>query len=123
MEVGSLVALAVTFSAALLVSWTLLLPFFSNEENEAEETDGELNAAVQFNELHRRRENTFAALEELENELSSGKISQEEYELSKAELTRDAAQYLQQIEDAEVRIANTEDTSSGEDTEHESNSN
>ncbi len=127
-EVGSLIALAVTFSAALLVSWTLLVPFFSNEaDDELDARDGDLNTTVQLSELQRRKDNAIAALEELEHELASGKIAEEEYTLSKAELTREAAQYIKRLEDAQRRTSDTEEASgegpaSEEAREYESNS-
>ena len=95
MSVFSVVLLAVTFFAALAVSWALLLPIFREpEDNKIDEQENQIARMT----LLERKEILLQALEELEQDLAAARVTSSDYEKTKAELTRDLAQSLSQID-------------------------
>ncbi len=84
MTLVSLIALALSFFMAMVASWTLLLPFFDGDNAEAK-------ADNQTVDLKLKKESLLDALEDLEQDHTSGKVSSEDYQSSKAELTAEAA--------------------------------
>lgn len=95
---SSMVAVTIAFSFifALLSSWVLLVPFFSEREVE-EPVPGEQLAQEA---LRLRKEQTLSEIEELEMDRIGGKITDADYQQSRAELTADAADILERLDRA-----------------------
>ena len=90
----------VSFILALFASWVVLEPFFSSALAETDSGVGsgpellpELLMDAQY-----RKEESFLALEELEQDFVAGKISAEDYERSRSELLADTAKLLSEVE-------------------------
>ena len=90
------VAIAFSFIFALLSSWVLLVPFFS-ERGVDEPIAGEQLAR---DTLRLRKEQTLSEIEELEMDRIGGKITDADYQQSRAELTADAADILDRLDRA-----------------------
>jgi len=91
MNLFSLIALALSFFLAMLASWALLLPFFEGEE--VASAGGERR-----NDLLLKKETVLDALEDLNEDHQSGKISDTQFAESKRELTAQAAEILRDLE-------------------------
>ena len=105
MTLVSLIALALSFFMAMVASWTLLLPFFDGDNAEAK-------ADNQTVDLKLKKESLLDALEDLEQDHTSGKVSSEDYQSSKAELTAEAALVISslsphsEVEEKESAVGN-----------------
>lgn len=89
MTVDALVVLAVSFLCALAVSWGIVLPFF---QKQVQPGAGAAEREQQLMDAAARKERIVQALEDLEQDHISQKITDEDYRLSKAELTAEAVQ-------------------------------
>ncbi len=90
----------VSFILALLASWVVLEPFFSGALGETDSGVGsgpELLPELLMD-AQCRKEESFLALEELEQDFVAGKISVEDYERSRSELLADTAKLLSEVE-------------------------
>ncbi len=86
MAIASLVMLAVSLFFALIISWAIVLPFFQQAENQR----GVAEHVQIVRDAIERKERVLQALEDLEQEYLSEKLSEEDYQQSKAELTHEA---------------------------------
>lgn len=96
MSLFTLVFIAVTFLFALAASWALVVPFFSSEGVDSIFSEEDSIST----ELVERKERIMEALEDLEQDIAGGKISELDYERNKAELTAEAAKCLAEIDKA-----------------------
>ncbi len=94
----SLIPLALSFLFALLVSWGVVLPFFQK----GGERRGISAEDQSLADMRQRKERLMQALEELEQEHLGGRLSDEEYQLTRAELTQEAAQCLAQLDQSQL---------------------
>ena len=92
MGIVSIMIVATTILLALITSWALLLPFFSEANDNA--GDGKQQM---FADLLARKESLFKVLEELEHDYLSGKILEEDYLSSKEELSSKLAKCLEEL--------------------------
>ena len=105
MTLVSLIALALSFFMAMFASWTLLLPFFDSEEAVVQPDNQSVD-------LKLKKESLLDALEDLEQDHTSGKVSNEDYQSSKAELTAEAALVISslspnpEVEEKESAVGN-----------------
>ncbi len=98
MELAELVATAVSFLFSLAISWALMAPFFAKEE---EGNAGEESRELEKESLLRRKDMLFESLEDLELERAGGKIDENHYESSKAELTKQTSDCLSSLDSLE----------------------
>ncbi len=99
MNSAAVVTIAFSFLVALLCSWVLLLPFFSERVvDEAISPD-----ETARNALNVRKELALTEIEELEMDRLGGKINEADYQQSRAELTADAADILNKLENTPNR--------------------
>lgn len=89
MDIASLIALALSFALALLCSWAILVPFFGAEQEPVDATDGR-RREDERRELLAREESVLDALEDVEQDFHSGKLSEQDYSEAKSELTEEA---------------------------------
>lgn len=94
MTVESLVVLAITFFLALISSWALVVPFFQTNDK----LQGMAEPEQLFQDVVERKERILQALEELEQEFLSEKLSEEDYQQTKTELTDEAVQCLKTLD-------------------------
>ena len=92
MTIVSLIFLAVSFLLALAMSWALLVPFF--------EGVGERENANERDELLMQKETLLDALEDLEQDYRSSKLSNEDYGDSKNELLAQTGEVLAKLQTA-----------------------
>jgi hypothetical protein len=102
MMLEPLILLAVTFLFALVASWALLVPFFEPQKF-ATGVGGEED---ELRDLAERQEIALQALAELETDYLAGKLGQDDYQKSKAELVRDAAFYLEKLASSSKKKGN-----------------
>lgn len=91
----------ISFVLALFASWAVLEPMFSSsgDHTHGVRPDAALDAvAERLKNARYRKEETFLALEELEQDFRAGKVAPADYESSKAELLADAAAQHAEIE-------------------------
>lgn len=96
----SMIIAAVTFFLALLATWALLLPYLAVSEvtSETESAEREQRESLEI-----RKETAFTELEELEEDHVTRRITEREYEKSRAELAVEAGEYQRSIEELEKR--------------------
>lgn len=102
MSIFSIIAMALSFAIALLCSWALLIPFFSSNEHPERETSEDMRR-----ELLAKEESILQALEDVEQDYSLGKLTETDYNASRAELTEDAGSVLTQLDELEGNAAET----------------
>lgn len=88
----ALVNLVLSLLAAFICSWGLLLPFFSSGQSVDEVNEGQA-------ELSLKRDNALNSLLELDQELASGKIAEQDYEHLRAELLAEAAVAIKALDE------------------------
>lgn len=94
MELIELLSIAVSFAFALGISWCLVAPFFSKEEVFL----GEGSEVVAKETLIRRKEMLLESLEDLDAEWQAGKMLDEQYERTKAELQQRTSECIAQLD-------------------------
>ena len=82
MTLGALIAIALSFFLALFASWALLLPFFESESPEG------ARGGDRKRDLVLKRDFMLDALEDLEQDFRSQKITENDYQEAKQELER-----------------------------------
>lgn len=93
MDTAGLVAVALSFMGALTCSWALLRPFFDPAEEDREGFEAERRT-----ELALRREHLFGALEDLEVDRISNRVSANDYDDAKRELAGETALVMAELE-------------------------
>lgn len=99
MNTAAVLSIAFSFLFALVCSWVMLLPFFEERVPDVV-APGDQPAR---DALEIRKEQALSELEELEMDRLGGKITDADYQQSRAELTADAAAILQQLEQSSDR--------------------
>lgn len=100
MTIQTLIAIALSFSIALVISWALVLPFFQStaKRRGVAEKDQLLIDALD------RKERVIQALEDLEQDFLAKKLSDEDYRQSKSELVEEAVASVALIERLDTAI-------------------
>ena len=97
MTLSDLLSIAVTGFFSLVVSWCLLLPFFTDDSSEVDA--GDSDNPLRRKELLLKKERLMCALEDLEIDYKLGRVSKEEFEELKEGLTEETARCLEEIDE------------------------
>ncbi len=92
--------LVVSFVLSLIAAWSVVVPFFALERG------AESMKAPRSSALSERRDRLFRELEELEFDFRSGRISKDEYESMRAQLSASIAEALKKLDAAASDEAN-----------------